>query len=56
MPSGENDFPGPFMKLLSPHPYLFEQPIHIVRGTPDMMSASEGLGGHGNANVVREVA
>ena len=27
-----------------------------LRGPPDMMSASEGGGGHGKADVVREVA
>ena len=27
-----------------------------IRGHPDMMSASEGGGGHGKADIVREVA
>ena len=28
----------------------------VVRGLPDMNSTSEGKGGHGKADVVREVA
>ena len=34
----------------------WEERVNYSRGHPDMMSASEGGGGHGKVDVVREVA
>ena len=48
--TGKRRGPGPPRTV-----YTVARPPTFVWGLPDMMSASEGGGGHGKADIVREV-
>ena len=55
LPSGAS--PSPWKEITLRSPVARENPRRSdVRELPDMTSASNGGGGHGKANIVREVA